>query len=100
MRKSYDRGEKKKIKTFLVATNVVASRPPECRPTGTPIARAKITVDIVATNVIASQPPEWQRLQRRRSCQVSYTSETNTHHMTKSTEVIIEFDSNTKHFNY
>ena len=27
---------------FLVATNVVASRPPECRPTGMPQARAKI----------------------------------------------------------
>ena len=26
---------------FLVATNVVASRPPEHRPTGTPHARAK-----------------------------------------------------------
>ena len=26
---------------FLVATNVVASRRPECRPTGTPHARAK-----------------------------------------------------------
>ena len=31
-----------KIKTFLVATNVVASRPPERRPTATPTARAKI----------------------------------------------------------
>ena len=29
--------------SFLVATNVVASRPPESRPTGTPHARAKIT---------------------------------------------------------
>ena len=26
---------------FLVATNIVASRPPERRPTGTPHARAK-----------------------------------------------------------
>ena len=33
-------GEKKKIKTFLVATNIVASRPPERRPTATPTARA------------------------------------------------------------
>ena len=31
---------KKKIKTFLVATNIVASRPHERRPTGTPTARA------------------------------------------------------------
>ena len=28
--------------TFIVATNVIASRPPERRPTGTPHARAKI----------------------------------------------------------
>ena len=49
MRKGRDGGEnkkkkneKKKIKTFLVATNVVASRPPERRPTATPTARAKI----------------------------------------------------------
>ena len=34
--------KKKKIKTFLVATNVVASRPPERRLTATPTARAKI----------------------------------------------------------
>ena len=35
-------GEKKieKIRTSIVATNVVASRPPERRPTGTPHARA------------------------------------------------------------
>ena len=31
----------KKIMMFLVATNVVASRLPESRPTGTPTARAK-----------------------------------------------------------
>ena len=38
-----DDGEKKKkekIMSFLVATNAVASRPPERRPTGTPHARA------------------------------------------------------------
>ena len=34
--------EKKEKMSFLVATNVIASRPPECRPTGTPHARAKI----------------------------------------------------------
>ena len=28
-----------KIMMFIVAKNVVASRPPECRPTGTPQAR-------------------------------------------------------------
>ena len=30
----------KKIMMILVATNVVASQPPECRLTGTPTARA------------------------------------------------------------
>ena len=43
-----DDGEKKKEKkekkmTFIVATNVIASRPPERRPTGTPHARANIS---------------------------------------------------------
>ena len=33
--------KKQKIKTFLVATNVVASRPPERQPSATPTARAK-----------------------------------------------------------
>ena len=33
--------EKKKIMTFIVATNVVATRPPERRPTGTPHDHAK-----------------------------------------------------------
>ena len=36
-----EREKKEKIVLFLVATNVVASRPPERRPTGTPHARAK-----------------------------------------------------------
>ena len=34
--------KKEKIMTFIVATNVIAIRPPERRPTGTPHARAKI----------------------------------------------------------
>ena len=33
--------KKEKIMTFILATNVVASRPPERRPTGTLHARAK-----------------------------------------------------------
>ena len=33
-------GKTKKIKTFLVATNIDASQPPERRTTGTPHARA------------------------------------------------------------
>ena len=32
--------------TFIVATNVIASRPPERRPTGTPHSRAKKTTDL------------------------------------------------------
>ena len=43
MRKGSDGEEKKekKIMAEIVATNVVASRPPERRPTSTPTARAK-----------------------------------------------------------
>ena len=37
-----EKKEKEKRMTFIVATNIVASRPPERRPTGTPHARAKI----------------------------------------------------------
>ena len=40
MRKVHNGGEKKKIIMFIVATNVVASRLPKRRPTGTPTARA------------------------------------------------------------
>ena len=44
MRKVDNGGKKRKekIMTFIVATNVIASRPPERRPTVTPHARAKI----------------------------------------------------------
>ena len=35
-----EKKERKKIMTFIVATNVVASRPPEGRPTGMPHAPA------------------------------------------------------------
>ena len=48
MRKGDDggkKGKKEKIKMFLVATNVVASRPPERRPTATPTACAKIRAE-------------------------------------------------------
>ena len=38
--KKEKRKRKEKIMTFIEATNVVASRPPERRPTGTPHARA------------------------------------------------------------
>ena len=40
MRRGRDGENGKKIMMFIVATNVVASRPPERRPTGTPHARA------------------------------------------------------------
>ena len=39
--------KKKKIMTFIVATNVIASRPPEHRPTGTPNARANSCQDML-----------------------------------------------------
>ena len=37
-----DDGEKKKRMSFIVATNIVASRPPERRPTRTSHARANL----------------------------------------------------------
>ena len=40
MRKVDDGKKEKKIFLFLVANNVVTSRPPERRPTGTPHTRA------------------------------------------------------------
>ena len=50
MRKCHDGGEKengkKSGKMFLVATNVITSRPPERRPTGTPHARANSLITI------------------------------------------------------
>ena len=36
-----------KIMSFLVATNVVASRPPERRSTGTPHARANVMMFMI-----------------------------------------------------
>ena len=41
-KKNCNAAARAKIKTFLVATNVVASRPPERRPTATSTAGAKI----------------------------------------------------------
>ena len=43
-RKKKRKKKKEKIMTFIVATNVVATRPPERRPTGTPHARANIFI--------------------------------------------------------
>ena len=40
-KKEKKKEKRKKIMTFIVATNVIDSRPPEPRPTGTPHARAK-----------------------------------------------------------
>ena len=40
--KNKEKKREKKIMTFIVATNVVASRPPECQPIGTLHARAKM----------------------------------------------------------
>ena len=45
--------KEKKIMTFIVATNVIASRPPERRPTGTAHARANCIISIVKTVIFA-----------------------------------------------
>ena len=41
--------------TFLVATNVIASRPPERRPTGTPHARANSWIQVLDSQNIYKQ---------------------------------------------
>ena len=43
-KKKKSKRRKEKIMLFLVATNLVASRPPERRPTGTPHARANYKI--------------------------------------------------------
>ena len=43
-------GIKWKTRMFIVATNVIASRPPERRPTGTPHACAKIMLFVPQFN--------------------------------------------------
>ena len=53
--------KKKKIMTFIVATNVVASQPPERRPTGTPHARAKIMKNKGYMIPLNSTVQHWQR---------------------------------------
>ena len=64
MRKGDDREKKRgeKIMMKIMATNVVASRPPNGGPTGTPTARAKkekkIKTFLVATSIVASRPPK------------------------------------------
>ena len=44
--KKKKRKKRNKIMTFIVATNVVASRPPERQPTGTQHAHAKIKKNV------------------------------------------------------
>ena len=44
-----EKRKKKEIMTFIVGTNVIASRTPERQPTGTPHARAKILLAMTAT---------------------------------------------------
>ena len=44
--------------TFIVATNVVASRPPERRPTGTPHARANLTDFLITLLILTVLDPE------------------------------------------
>ena len=50
--------------SFLVATNVVASRPPKCRPTGTPHARAKSKTWGVGDSLFWLQPPTYMKFHR------------------------------------
>ena len=57
MRKGRDGGEKNKIKTFLVATNVVASRPLERQPTGTLTAFAIFQMCRRAHTAAFANPP-------------------------------------------
>ena len=45
-----------KIKMFLVATNIVARRPPERLPTGTLTTRAKIMVASIHSNGSTTLP--------------------------------------------
>ena len=42
--------------TFIVATNVIASRPPERRRTGTPHARAKRITYAIKSNILVNPP--------------------------------------------
>ena len=41
--------------SFLVATNVVASRPPKRRPTGTPYARANTFSEFIVCSLTATK---------------------------------------------
>ena len=45
-------GGRKETKDVLVATNIVASQPPEHRQTGTPIARAKSKTFYLKKNLL------------------------------------------------
>ena len=58
--------------TFIVANNVVSSRPPERRPTGTPHARAKrkkrMAFLVVTTSLPAVFRPNDDRWNAPRSC--------------------------------
>ena len=65
--------EEKKRMSFFVGTNVVASWPPESRPTGTPHARAKrkkrMAFLVVTTSLPAVYRPNDDRWNAARSCQ-------------------------------
>ena len=63
----------KKIKMFLVATNVVASRPPERRPTATPTARTNYqkTKKSKQDEVALTSKPCYFKLNKIILCKVS-----------------------------
>ena len=68
--KNKKKKRKKKIMRFIVATNVIASGPPERRLTGTPHARAKRLMIIVATTSLpAVNRPNADRWNAACSCQ-------------------------------
>ena len=64
-KKKKKKKKRKKIMTFIVATNVIASRPPERRPTGTPHARANMSksdreIVVELGNLVPSRIFCWQ----------------------------------------
>ena len=75
MRKGRDGEKKWKIITIIVATNVIASQPPERRRTGTPHAHAKIMAFLVATKSLpAVDRLNADRWNAARSCQLALFS--------------------------
>ena len=74
--RSRQKKKKEKIMTFIAANNVVASRPPERRRTGTPHSHAKIMAFLVATmSLPAVYRPNKDYWNAARSCQCKSVSD-------------------------